>query len=74
MHARAIVCEVPTALVTGGNRGIGLAACRALADAGLDLVLTSRDAEAGRRAADSLSATRTASPPAPGGFQSSTCS
>ena len=43
-----------TALVTGGNRGIGLEACRQLAAAGLDVVLASRDLDAGRRAADSL--------------------
>jgi NAD(P)-dependent dehydrogenase (short-subunit alcohol dehydrogenase family) len=43
-----------TALVTGGNRGIGLEACRQLAAAGLEVVLTSRDPDAGRRAADSL--------------------
>jgi NAD(P)-dependent dehydrogenase (short-subunit alcohol dehydrogenase family) len=40
-----------TALVTGGNRGIGLAACRGLANAGLDVVLASRDAAAGEEAA-----------------------
>ncbi|WP_405018323.1 SDR family oxidoreductase [Kitasatospora sp. NBC_00070] len=40
-----------TALVTGANRGIGLAVCRLLADSGLDVVLGSRDLERGRRAA-----------------------
>ncbi|GAA3794933.1 SDR family NAD(P)-dependent oxidoreductase [Streptomyces phyllanthi] len=40
-----------TALVTGGNRGIGLETCRQLAHAGLDVVLAARDAERGRRAA-----------------------
>lgn len=34
-----------TALVTGGNRGIGLEACRGLARAGLRVVLTARRAE-----------------------------
>jgi len=41
-----------TALVTGANRGIGLAACSALATAGLRVVLTARrlqDAEAAAR-------------------------
>jgi len=34
-----------TVLVTGGNRGIGFAACRALAKAGLRVVLTARRQE-----------------------------
>ncbi len=42
------------AFVTGGNRGIGLAACRGLAKAGLDVVLASREAAAGEEAARSL--------------------
>ncbi len=45
------------ALVTGGNRGIGLAACRGLASAGLDVVLASREAAAGEEAARSLRGT-----------------
>lgn len=40
-----------TALVTGGNRGIGLAICHGLAQLGVRVILGSRDAEAGRRAA-----------------------
>jgi (+)-neomenthol dehydrogenase len=36
-----------TALVTGGNRGIGFEACRQLAKAGLRVVLTARDQQAG---------------------------
>ena len=43
-----------TALVTGANRGIGLETCRALADLGLRVVLTARDAELGEKAAASL--------------------
>src|SRR5690349_16638661 len=33
------------ALVTGGNRGIGLACARALADAGFDVAVTSRSSD-----------------------------
>lgn len=43
-----------TALVTGGNRGIGLEACRQLARTGHTVILTARDDERGRRAAASL--------------------
>jgi NAD(P)-dependent dehydrogenase (short-subunit alcohol dehydrogenase family) len=43
-----------TALVTGGNRGIGYEICRQLAAAGHTVVLTARDARAGVRAAASL--------------------
>ena len=43
-----------TALVTGANRGIGLEAARQLARAGLDVVLTARDPEAGEAAAGEL--------------------
>lgn len=43
-----------TALVTGGNRGIGYEICRGLATAGHTVVLTARDARAADRAAASL--------------------
>jgi NAD(P)-dependent dehydrogenase (short-subunit alcohol dehydrogenase family) len=40
------------ALVSGGNRGIGLEICRQLADRGLTVVMGSRDEEQGRAAAE----------------------
>jgi NAD(P)-dependent dehydrogenase (short-subunit alcohol dehydrogenase family) len=43
-----------TALVTGGNRGIGLETCRQLAAAGLEVVLTARDGDRAAAAADRL--------------------
>ncbi len=50
-----------TAFVTGGNRGIGLAVCRALAERGLHVIVGARDRAAGAAAeralrADGLSA------------------
>lgn len=44
------------ALVTGGNRGIGLEVCRQLAWAGLQVILGSRDLTRGRDAARELAA------------------
>src|SRR5437764_1770077 len=43
-----------TALVTGGNRGIGFEVCRQLAGRGFDVLLTARDAEKSRAAAAKL--------------------
>jgi NAD(P)-dependent dehydrogenase (short-subunit alcohol dehydrogenase family) len=43
-----------TALVTGGNRGIGFEACRQLARSGLRVVLTARDPDLGTSAARQL--------------------
>jgi len=43
-----------TALVTGGNRGIGLAITRQLAERGHSVLLGSRDVESGKAAAESL--------------------
>ncbi|MDF2703966.1 MAG: 20-beta-hydroxysteroid dehydrogenase, partial [Rubrobacteraceae bacterium] len=43
-----------TALVTGGNRGIGLEACRQLAESGMRVVLAARDPEKGKDAARKL--------------------
>jgi NAD(P)-dependent dehydrogenase (short-subunit alcohol dehydrogenase family) len=45
-----------TALVTGGNRGIGYEVCRQLRELGLDVVLTARDPDAASAAADELGA------------------
>ena len=42
------------ALVSGGNRGIGLEICRQLADRGIAVILGSRDEGAGREAAETL--------------------
>jgi NAD(P)-dependent dehydrogenase (short-subunit alcohol dehydrogenase family) len=44
------------AVVTGGNRGIGLEVCRQLAERGYDVVLGSRDLAKGERAAARLGA------------------
>jgi NAD(P)-dependent dehydrogenase (short-subunit alcohol dehydrogenase family) len=44
-----------TALVTGGNRGLGLETCKQLAARGYSVLLASRNAEDGRKAAASLS-------------------
>jgi NAD(P)-dependent dehydrogenase (short-subunit alcohol dehydrogenase family) len=43
-----------TALVTGGNRGIGLEVCRQLGDRGLRVILSSRDSKLGERATEAL--------------------
>jgi NAD(P)-dependent dehydrogenase (short-subunit alcohol dehydrogenase family) len=46
--------EPATAVVTGGNRGIGLEVCRQLAERGLRVVLASRNLDHGRAAAAGL--------------------
>jgi NAD(P)-dependent dehydrogenase (short-subunit alcohol dehydrogenase family) len=46
----------PVALITGGNKGLGLETGRQLAQQGVLVVLGSRDIEAGRAAAASLRA------------------
>ena len=42
------------ALVTGANRGIGYEVCRQLADAGMQVILTSRDVGKGEAAAKAI--------------------
>ena len=46
--------DARVALVTGGNRGLGLEIVRQLAQKGMKTVLASRDAEKGRLAAQQL--------------------
>lgn len=48
------MAEERVALVSGGNRGIGLEICRQLAERGYTVVLGSRDEERGREAAEKL--------------------
>ncbi|OFY65229.1 MAG: short-chain dehydrogenase [Bacteroidetes bacterium RIFCSPLOWO2_02_FULL_36_8] len=43
-----------TALVTGGNRGIGLEICRQLAEKDMDVILCARDAKTGKSAVEQL--------------------
>ncbi|MGZ3373780.1 MAG: SDR family oxidoreductase [Gemmatimonadaceae bacterium] len=51
------MAEEKIAVVTGGNRGIGLEVCRQLAKLGIRVILGSRDAAKGIAAAKELSAT-----------------
>jgi len=46
--------EKPVAVVTGGNRGMGLTTCRALAKDGFHVILTSRDLESGEMEAKAM--------------------
>jgi NAD(P)-dependent dehydrogenase (short-subunit alcohol dehydrogenase family) len=48
------MAEQGVALVTGGNRGIGLEVCRQLAELGIKVILGSRDATKGTTAARDL--------------------
>lgn len=43
-----------TAIVTGGNRGIGLEICRQLAEKDTDIILCARDAKSGKQAVEKL--------------------
>ena len=47
--------QKPVAVVTGGNRGMGLATCLALAENGFHVLLASRDLQSGKSAAKDLS-------------------
>jgi NAD(P)-dependent dehydrogenase (short-subunit alcohol dehydrogenase family) len=58
----AEAAEPPVALVTGGNRGIGLEVCRQLAGLGYAVVLGSRDAARGEAAAASIAGSLVACP------------
>lgn len=46
--------QKPVAVVTGGNRGMGLATCRALAEKGFHVLLASRNLQSGKSAAKEL--------------------
>lgn len=46
----------PVALVTGANRGLGIEVCRGLAQRGFHVILTARDGEKAREAAEFLRA------------------
>ena len=52
------MAEQRIALVTGGNRGIGLEICRQLAKSGIRVLLGSRDPAKGTTAAGELSAAK----------------
>lgn len=54
MSDAAGTAAAPVAVVTGGNRGIGLEVCRQLAARGHTVVLTARDPAAARSAAAAL--------------------
>ncbi len=47
--------EKPVAVITGGNRGMGLTTCRALAEGGFHVLLASRDLDSGKVLAKSMS-------------------
>ena len=47
--------ESKTALVTGGNKGIGFAICKGLLDAGFDIFLAARSTDKGKAAVEKLS-------------------
>jgi NAD(P)-dependent dehydrogenase (short-subunit alcohol dehydrogenase family) len=53
-ESAAVRSELPVAVVTGGNRGIGLEVCRQLAMLGYQVVLGSRDLRRGELAAKEI--------------------
>ncbi|XP_004958736.1 (+)-neomenthol dehydrogenase isoform X2 [Setaria italica] len=53
-HDRAEVIPERLAVVTGGNKGVGLEVCRQLALQGVAVILTARDEKRGKDAAESL--------------------
>lgn len=50
--------QMKTALVTGGNRGIGFAICQGLIDAGFEVIIGSRSLEKGEQAAKKFNSDR----------------
>src|SRR4051794_8496849 len=54
LEDRTMAAPDTIAVVTGGNRGIGLEICRQLAAKGIHVILTARDLEKAREAADKL--------------------
>ena len=51
-----VVYSGRVAVVTGGNKGIGLEVCRQLASNGITVILTARDEERGASAVEKLTA------------------
>uniref|UniRef100_A0A0E0K2W2 UBX domain-containing protein n=1 Tax=Oryza punctata TaxID=4537 RepID=A0A0E0K2W2_ORYPU len=54
LHVSPAVMETRVAVVTGGNRGVGLEICRQLASNGIIVVLTARDEKKGSQAVKAL--------------------
>ncbi|KAF2946062.1 hypothetical protein DAI22_02g264100 [Oryza sativa Japonica Group] len=54
LHVSPVAMETRVAVVTGGNRGVGLEICRQLASNGILVVLTARDEKKGSQAVKAL--------------------